>query len=258
MWRRLTANGSISHTATANEDIYFLNNHSDESIEGTFSFATKADAAELWDPVSGTRHRLAATSADGRSSIPLHMAPRESFFIIFCSGSQQPDRQTADTQVIPVSPSEWAVTFDPSMGGPSETIRMQTLGDWTQSDDPRIKYYSGTAICKASFKMPHYNRRHSYQLSLPLLNTAAEVIINGQSAGIVWCSPWTVDVSRLLRRGTNHIELRMANCLWNRLVGDARLQEQERITWQTTPLAKPDNRLMPSGLAGEVTISEFR
>ena len=140
------------------------------------------------------------------------------------------------------------------MGGPSETIHMQTLGDWTQSDDPRIKYYSGTAICKASFKMPHYNRRHSYQLSLPLLNTATEVIINGQSAGIVWCSPWTVDVSRLLRRGSNQIELRIANCLWNRLVGDAHLPESERIIQQNYPLAKPTDELVPSGISGNITI----
>ena len=246
------------HRRTADEDIYFLNNHSDEYIQGVFTFATAADVAELWDPVSGEKHHLATTRSNGRNTLQLSMAPRESFFIVFGSGNQRPDSQTANTQVIHVSPSEWAVSFDASMGGPSETIRMQTLGDWTQSDDPRIKYFSGTATCKSSFKMTHYNRKHRYHLSLPLLNTAAEVIINGQSAGIVWCSPWTIDVSRLLRRGSNRIELRMANCLWNRLVGDARLPEQERITWQTTPLAKPDDQLMPSGLAGEVTISEYR
>ena len=142
------------------------------------------------------------------------------------------------------------------MGGPAETIRMQTLGDWTQSDDPRIKYFSGTVTCKSSFKMPHYNRKHRYHLSLPLLNTAAEVIINGQSAGIVWCSPWTIDVSRLLRRGSNRIELRMANCLWNRLVGDALLPEPGRVIRQNHQLAQPDDGLVPSGMTDSMTIIE--
>jgi hypothetical protein len=41
-------------------------------------------------------------------------------------------------------------------------------------------------------------------------------------------------------------------------VGDARLPETERVTWQTTPLAKSGDQLMPSGLTGEVTIKEYK
>ena len=246
----------FAHRRTANEDFYFLNNHSDQPINGYFTFATAAEGAELWDPVSGERHHLMATCADSRSTVQLNMAPRESFFVVFGSQNQQHDHQTVTTQVIPVTPSEWTVSFDAKKGGPSETIRLQTLGDWTTSDNPHIKYYSGTAICKASFKMARYNRRHSYRLSLPLLNAAAEVIINGQSAGIVWCSPWIVDVSHLLRRGTNNIELRMANCLWNRLVGDALLPASERLIQQTHPLAKPTDELVPSGISDYITITE--
>jgi hypothetical protein len=106
--------------------------------------------------------------------------------------------------------------------------------------------------------MASYNHRYNYRLNLPLLNTAAEVLINGQSAGIVWCSPWTVDLSRQLRRGTNHIELRIVNCLWNRLVGDALLPESERIIRQNYPLAKHTDSLVPSGILGGMTITTIR
>ena len=295
----------FAHRQTDDEDIYFLNNHSDQPIRGLFTFATTADVAELWHPVSGERWRLAmvasadrpggtslctsescpqetwtgqlGTIADGRSTVQLHMAPRESFFIVFnhkdkeqpahgrkgkhpikCTLQNAPDKQKTATWTIPVIPSEWSVSFDAKIGGPTEAIRMQELGDWTQSDDPRIKFFSGTAVCKASFKMASYNHRYSYRLNLPLLNTAAEVLINGQSAGIVWCSPWTVDVSRQLRRGTNHIELRIVNCLWNRLVGDALLPESERIIRQNYPLAKPTDSLVPSGILGGMGIITFR
>lgn len=63
---------------------------------------------------------------------------------------------------------------------------------------------------------------------------------------------------RLLRSGKNTIELRIANTLWNRLVGDALLPEAQRITWQTTPLAKPDDTLVPSGLSAQPTIHILR
>jgi len=149
----------------------------------------------------------------------------------------------------------WQVRFDPTMGGPTQSVAYDALGDWTKTDDPCIKYFSGTAVAKTTFKIAKTNPKATYRLNLPLLNTAAEVIINGQSAGIVWCTPYAIDITRLVKKGRNQLELRIANSLWNRLVGDARLPEQERITWQTTPLAKPGDRLVPSGLVGEVTIN---
>ena len=93
-------------------------------------------------------------------------------------------------------------------------------------------------------------------MNIPLLNTTAEVIVNGQSAGILWCSPYVVDITPFVRKGDNQLELRIQNSLWNRLVGDANRPEAERITWQTHPLAKPADRLVPSGLAGDITIDE--
>ena len=246
------------HRRTDTADIYFLNNHNDSIMSGPFTFATIAPSAEMWDPVTGDRQPLQTLTAGNRSTVHLEMAPRQSFFVVFSHQAQPSVSPTKAVRQQTVQFSQWTVTFDTRMGGPSETVLMSSPGSWAASDDPRIKYYSGTAVCHSIFRMNKFTRKHKYLLTLPLLNAVAEVIINGQSAGIVWCSPWTIDVSRLLRCGTNHIELRMANSLWNRLVGDAHLPEQERITWQTTPLAKPDDRLLPSGLVGEVTINEYR
>ena len=246
------------HRRTDTADIYFLNNHNDSIMSGPFTFATIAPSAEMWNPVTGERQPLQTLTAGNRSTFHLEMAPRQSFFVVFSHQAQPSVSPTKAVRQQTVQFSQWTVTFDTRMGGPSETVLMSSPGNWAASDDPRIKYYSGTAVCHSTFRMNKFTRKHKYLLTLPLLNAVAEVIINGQSAGIVWCSPWTIDVSRLLRCGTNHIELRMANSLWNRLVGDARLPEQERITWQTTPLAKPDDRLLPSGLVGEVTINEYR
>ena len=60
--------------------------------------------------------------------------------------------------------------------------------------------------------------------------------------------PWHIDVTHQLRKGSNRIEIRVANCLWNRLVGDALLPESDRIIRQTRSLARPADKLIPSGL----------
>ena len=244
------------HRRTDAADIYFLNNHSDKAVSDCFRFNVSATSAELWNPVTGERTPLKVTAEIGRTAIDLSMAPRESYFVVFGeSGGQVHDLALGEGHATCPLDSPWVVQFDSQMGGPAEPVTFEKLGDWTRSDDPRIRYYSGTAVCKTDFRMDKLDKEAAYRLNLPLLNTAAEVFLNGQSAGIVWCSPYEVDITRYLKQGQNQLELRIANSLWNRLVGDAQLPESERITWQTHPLAKATDKLLPSGLSGAVTIT---
>ena len=248
------------HRRTAAENIYFLNNHSDKDVSDRFKFNVSAASAELWHPVTGERTPLSVSTENGRTVIDLTLRARESYFMILDhhhTNTSAPQSQTEIVQSLSIS-QPWQVQFDPAMGGPAEPVTFETLGDWTKNDDPRIKYFSGTAVATTTFKMSQVDSQACYRLHLPLLNTAAEVIVNGQTAGVVWCSPYDIDITKLLKKGKNHIELRVANSLWNRLVGDASQPEQERITWQTHPLAKPTDKLLSSGLAGEVIIRKIK
>jgi len=44
-----------------------------------------------------------------------------------------------------------------------------------------------------------------------------EVIINGVSAGVVWCSPWEIELTRLLNQGENVVEVKLTNSIRNLL-----------------------------------------
>jgi hypothetical protein len=81
-----------------------------------------------------------------------------------------------------------------------------------------------------------------------------QVIVNGQDAGIVWCAPWRIDITPFVKKGRNRLQLRVANTLWNRLVGDANRPASSRISPLTHEVAQPDASLVPSGLVGEVRI----
>ncbi len=251
------------HRRTADADIYFLNNHSDEVVSDSFRFKAEGEAAELWQPATGERKPLTFSREQGRAVISLTMAPRESYFVVLIrNGSnrqaehhkyKKEDDTRYDARFTITSP--WTIDFDPQAGGPAEPVIFEQLTDWTQHDDPRIKYFSGTAVAKSTFNLRKKSKGEKYRLLVPLLNTTAEVLVNGQSAGTLWCSPYDLDITELVHKGDNRIELRLCNSLWNRLVGDATLQEQERIYWQTHPLAKPSDSLVPSGLDGDVTIT---
>ena len=243
------------HRQTSEADVYFLNNHSDEAVSGRFTFRVAASSAELWNPVTGEHRRLASESRDGLTSVCLTMAPCESFFIVL---SNKPSTvlllQQAESTSQPLT-GPWRLQFSPAQGGPAEPVSLDSRTDWTQSSDPRQRYYSGTAVYTTTFTLSKKDRAAAYRLAFERVGCVAQVFVNGHVAGSVWCSPWQVDITPYIRKGRNRLEVRVANCLWNRLVGDANRSEVECLMQQTTPLANPADSLLPSGLMGTVKIT---
>jgi hypothetical protein len=83
----------------------------------------------------------------------------------------------------------------------------------------------------------------------------ASVTLNGKSLGTVWCAPWRVRIpAGVLRERGNVVEVTVANLWINRLIGDAGLPQEKRLTQTTRNPYKPDSPLQPSGLLGPVTL----
>ena len=66
-----------------------------------------------------------------------------------------------------------------------------------------------------------------YVLNLGAVFAAAEVSVNGQSAGHAIFSPYRVDVTEAVRVGENAIHVEVTPPLRNRLVGKARAGDPE-------------------------------
>jgi hypothetical protein len=125
-------------------------------------------------------------------------------------------------------------------------VIFEQLHDWTSDEDPSIRYFSGTAVYRKSLSVPWTGKR--IFLALNSLGGAVRVLINRQEAGTVWCSPWTVDVTNYLKKGENTLELQVANSLVNRMIYDASLPKEERLTFSSTPIVKATDPLLPSGI----------
>ena len=59
-----------------------------------------------------------------------------------------------------------------------------------------------------------------YLIDLGVVNDIARVKLNGTDLGVVWCSPWRIDISSALKKGENNLEIEVANRWINRLLGD--------------------------------------
>ncbi|MCX6968103.1 MAG: glycosyl hydrolase [Verrucomicrobia bacterium] len=253
-WSAAEADFKYIHRATADEDIYFIFNYSANPIASELSFRQKGRQPEIWDAVSGTQADAPMFTAtkDG-VTVPISFEPWGSAFVIFrkplpkrwitaapganlelrdgailytakalaCSYSDGA-QQTVPLANCPANQTiqgPWKVTFKDGRGAPPAAT-FEKLISWTDHSDTGIKYYSGTAVYKTTFQSSAAKEGQAAILDLGTVDDIAKVVVNGQSAGVLWKPPFRADVSRLLRDGANTLEIQVANRWINRLIGD--------------------------------------
>ena len=151
----------------------------------------------------------------------------------------------------------WHIAFDSSMAGPP-SLYIDSLRSWTEFGDPKIKYYSGTALYTKSF---HFTKKQMKNkrviLDLGNVKDMASIKVNGMETAVKWCAPYTFDITPYLRSGKNTLAVEVVNMWPNRLIGDGQLPENERFTkTNVKKFDAPDAEkyLRVSGLLGPVNI----
>jgi len=246
----------FAHRKLTNGEIYFVDNRSDHdnTMDATFRVAGKEP--ELWHAETGTTEPVSFTVADGRTTVPLHLEPWGTAFVVFRKAT------TATSQAIP-EPSEmkvtaidgpWKVSFQPGRGAP-DSITMDELSDWSRSADPGVKYFAGIGTYTRTVQAQSDWFRKGARLWIDLgeVKNLAVVTVNGKEVGETWHAPYRVDVTSALKPGANEIKIEVVNAWVNRLIGD----EQPGATKYTFADVKPykaNSPLLPSGLLGPVAI----
>jgi len=173
----------------------------------------------------------------------------------------------------------WEVSFPPKLGAPA-TATLPKLISWPESDEPGIRYFSGTATYTKDFDVPRALLRpgNAVVLDLGVVRELAEVRLNGKNLGVLWKPPFRVDITRLARPGANRLEVRVTNLWVNRLIGDEQLPDDAewsgealrgwpawlvegkprpqtgRIAFAAWKHYSKDSALLDSGLLGPVTV----
>jgi hypothetical protein len=256
------ADGPIrfTHRRDGGADIYFLANREDRAVNARCRFRVPGRQPELWDPMTGRTRALPQFTFDsGCATIPMRFEPEQSCFVIFrkaaattaAGGENFPALSEAGA---PIS-GPWEVSFDPRWGGP-EKITIDSLDDWSRRPEEGVKHYSGRAAYRKSFTLPDGQPAagREYFLDLGVVKNLARVSLNGRDLGVVWCSPWRVDVSGAIKPGVNNLTIEVANLWPNRLIGDQSLPPEKRFTWTTLNPYQKNSPLLPSGLLGPVVL----
>ena len=244
--------------STASEDVFFLANQTDQTVLIEPVLKSDYAALQLWDPVSGTRSRLAAVQDDAvLRAGPIRLEAFQSVLLVASSDmiSQLPDYDPAPPAELVADLSKgWDVAFDPAIGGPA-SIRFDRLQDWTAHAEPGVKYFSGRATYRKTVSLDRLPADGKLWLDLGAAREMALVKVNGREIGTVWTAPWRIDVSGALQTGDNLIEVTVINTWANRIIGDLRAEDgAERFTSPANPHVTAQSPLNPAGLLGPVRL----
>jgi len=263
------------HRKTADHDIYFVSNRTEERVITEGVFRVDGLRPELWDPLTGETRPLGKYQHSGKlTRVPLTFEPLQSYFVIFsrdAAAAPQAENFPTPTSFMQIE-GAWEVAFNPAMGGPP-SITFDQLVDWTQHPEAGIRYYSGVATYRKTFDLTNPAAGRKLHLDLGKLQSIGRVRLNGTDIGIVWTSPWRVDITSALREKGNLLEIEVANNWVNRLIGDqqpadknsralswpsgllgGKTQQAGRFTFTTQAHYHAKSPLLPSGLLGPVSI----
>jgi len=252
-----TTNILFVHRMLPGIDIYWVNNRNNRQENVDSYFRVKDRAAEIWHPETGKTEMASYSTENGKTKVPLQLSPNDAVFVIFRKSARKSGftAPKITAKQLTVVDGAWKVSFQPDRGAPPE-ITMENLTMWNEYPDPGVKYFSGTGTYTKVIQAPSewFGKKGQLWLDLGIVRNLAELTVNGRYVGIVWKRPFRFNVTDVLKPGENTLKIRVTNLWVNRLIGDQQPGDGRKYTYTTQAFYQAESPLLPSGLAGPVTI----
>ena len=238
------------HRRLRDADVYFLANTGNIARTVRARFGSQTANPELWDPLTGAIERADASA----SGVALAFEPHGSRVIVFrkdgTTAARSAPRRTTESAELRAG---WTVTI-----GGAARRSVDLPHSW--ADDPQSRFFSGTASYERTVQVPASFRAGGAHVSLdfgeaaavdretlpggtmrgnsfaalvaPPIREAATVFVNGRRAGAVWLPPYRVEVTDLLRDGSNTIRIEVYNTALNQLAEGGRVPDTRALVEQ--------------------------
>lgn len=220
---------------TGKEDVIFITNtYQKESSRTRVEYDLGEKGLWKWDPETGQRSPY--EYAYDSKGFEVDLRPVESLLLLTGEKKAPAKVLTASgeqSEAFEIN-SSWEVTFHPAQEEGTFALTMDELKDFTQSREPKIQNFSGTAVYETSFEVGD----KSYAgLDLGWDNAhISEVSLNGEKLGVNWYGLQIFDLQSKLKKGKNDLVIKYTTTLNNKMNED----------------------LLPSGLIGPVRLTSAR
>ena len=237
-------------------DIYFVANQREETRTFTASMRINGRKPECWNPVTGEMNTHPSYRIhDNRTEVTLTLAPNESVFIVFPTEEAADKERTSTDKREPLNRTLETEAYTVTFLATGKTVVRKDLFDWSKEEDEQIRYYSGTAVYKATFRWKDKLKKgQPVYLNLGKVCNLATVRVNGIDCGTVWTAPYRADITSALKKGTNELEIEVTNTWANALKGVDEGKAPYDGIWTNAKYRKKEDTLLPAGLLGILTI----
>lgn len=254
-----------THRTLPGMDIYFITNQSDDDIEIDPIFRVNKNLKpQLWDAETGEVRQLNDfQQTENGTAVPIKMKAAQSWFVVFTNVSDAEVKKGYETnfpepELFKTIESSYSVDFKNKAIGPEQPVVFEQLTDWAKSADEKIKYYSGTAVYNTTFNVDELSDKAEYFINLGKVSVMANVKLNGKDVGGVWIAPYRLNISGVLQKGENNLEIEVANLWRNRMIKDKMLPDAEKYTWTVVEDIAQGEEPQPAGLLAPVTIEMIK
>jgi hypothetical protein len=271
------------HRHTADSEIYFIANTSNEPKSVEAAFRVEGMQPEIWNAMSGDVSSATVTEKSaGSTTIHLNLEPYGSTIVAFTKRNLPAPKISPAVAVVPQPvdlSSGWTVRF----GKDGDPVAMDKLASWTSLKD-KINF-SGVATYEKTITVAPEMLKDGLSVSFdfgqatvsqpgsegqdggarfraalnPPVREAAILYLNDQRVGSVWCPPYLIDVTGKLKSGENKIRIEVGNLAVN-YMASIKLPnyDYEGVTRQFGNRFQPQNmnliQPLPSGLLGPVRL----
>lgn len=214
------------HRRDGNADIWFTANMSLNAYHTKLTFYKESRPFCILDPMEGKEILpLEYLRKEEGMEVTLRFNQGQSFLFIFDSSLPQPetDRRVWKRAGIKALEEEWLITVPKT----AFSAGVKELSGFEQIRT--LRYYSGevlyqTSVCLNEAEM----EAEEIVFFVDRVGCAAEVFVNGTSAGQWIQCPYRMSIKEYLRKGENEIKVSVSNQLINRMLDPAlRTEEYE-------------------------------
>ncbi len=245
---------------------YYLVNHTAQTIDSYIPVNANGSTCLLLDPQSGLTGVAQTRKEKGSLKVRLQLSPGEAMFVLVSESKMIAEvwRYLGKSMAPIALAGPWKLTFTESGAVIPAATELKKLVSWTDLPDQAAQNFSGSARYTATFDLKG-SLAGEYLLDLGKVCESAHVWINGQDAGILWSIPFTTKIGKYLKKGTNTIEIEVANLMSNRI----RQMDQQKVQWRNyheinfvnvdyKPFDASGWKPMTSGLLGPVVIKPYQ
>jgi len=237
------------HRVDGKRHIYWVRNFGTGPVSAAIRFRHGNGPCQVLDPETG---KALSGVWDGRN---LRMEDGQALFLLFDPDYKEEPHKTPAIRGEVALDGPWKLEFE-GVKAPETVMYVDHLASLTESEDPLVKYFSGTTIYRNTFTLGKKEKAEGLLIDLGEVGQMAEVIINGESAGFLWKAPYRLEYLGPIKKGENTLTVKVVNLWPNRLIGDAQ-PGAEKHTYTVIPFYGPDSPLTPSGLIGPVKLYRY-